>query len=162
MTGLDNAGEVATYIPQLAKVDANKLGIHLIDIEQRHYSAGDASEKFSIQSIAKVLSLTLALKARGDSLWQRVGVEPSGNAFNSLVQLEYEKGIPRNPFINAGAIVVCDVLISEYQQPKSELLKFIRALSGNAKLSFDPAVAESEKRTSYRNNGLSTVDERFW
>ncbi|QBG37818.1 glutaminase [Litorilituus sediminis] len=161
MTGLENSGQVATYIPQLAKVDANKLGIHLIDSEQSHYSVGDACEKFSIQSIAKVLSLTLALKARGDSLWQRVGVEPSGSAFNSLVQLEYEKGRPRNPFINAGAIVVCDVLISEYRQPKSELLKFIRALSGNAKLSFDPAVAESEKRTSYRNNALAHLMKDF-
>lgn len=161
MAGLEDCGELATYIPELANVDANKLGIHLIDIEQKHFAAGDAAEKFSIQSISKVLSLTLALKARGDALWQRVGVEPSGNAFNSLVQLEYEKGIPRNPFINAGAIVVCDVLISEYQQPKSALLKFIRALSGNAKLSFDPAVAESEKRTSYRNNALAQLMKDF-
>ena len=107
----DDCGAVATYIPELANVDPRKLGIHLTTVQNDHYSFGDSNEKFSIQSISKVLSLTLALKIVGDDVWKRVGVEPSGSAFNSLVQLEYERGIPRNPFINAGAIVICDILV---------------------------------------------------
>ena len=123
-------GEIASYIPELGKVSPDKFGIHLTTVDKQNYSFGDSDEKFSIQSIAKVLSLTLALKILGEDLWNRVGVEPSGSAFNSLVQLEYERGIPRNPFINAGAIVVCDILVSCLRSPKVELLEFIRETSG--------------------------------
>ncbi|TIY00036.1 MAG: glutaminase, partial [Mesorhizobium sp.] len=101
-------GEVATYIPQLGKVDPNKFGIAAVTKDGRVLIAGDADEPFSIQSISKVFTLTLALGNVGDALWQRVGREPSGNPFNSIVQLEHENGIPRNPFINAGAIVISD------------------------------------------------------
>ena len=101
----DDCDEVAKYIPELGKVDPGKVGIHLTTVDNCHYSFGDSDEKFSIQSIAEVLFLTLALKIMNKGLWARVGVEPSGSAFNSLVQLGYEKGIPRSPFINAGALV---------------------------------------------------------
>lgn len=104
-------GEVATYIPQLGKVDPKKFGIAAVTNDGRVLMAGDADEPFSIQSISKVFTLTLALGNVGDALWQRVGREPSGNPFNSIVQLEHENGIPRNPFINAGAIVISDILL---------------------------------------------------
>ena len=105
------AGEVADYIPALAKVDLNKLGIAVATVKGDLVKTGDAEEPFSIQSISKVFTLTLALGKIGDALWQRVGREPSGTSFDSIVQLEHERGLPRNPFINAGAIVVADVCL---------------------------------------------------
>ncbi len=104
-------GHVATYIPALARVPADQFGIALHTVDGVEAGAGDCDEPFSIQSVSKVFSLTMGLQAVGDALWQRVGREPSGNPFNSLVQLESEHGKPRNPFINAGAIVVADVLL---------------------------------------------------
>jgi len=103
-------GEVADYIPPLAKVSPDHFGITIIDPEGNDFAAGDADMRFSIQSISKVFSLTMALGYIGDALWSRVGREPSGSSFNSIVQLESESGIPRNPFINSGAIVVADVI----------------------------------------------------
>ena len=96
--------------------------------DDQQYVAGDSDERFSIQSLGKVISLTLAFGIAGEQLWKRVGVEPSGNPFNSLVQLEYDDGIPRNPFINAGAIVICDYLISRLENPHQEFLDFVRKL----------------------------------
>jgi len=98
---MDDSGTVASYIPELRNVDPNKFGIHLTTIDNQNYCLGDSNDKFSIQSISKVLALSLAFELEDDKLWDRVGVEPSGTPFNSLVQLEYEKGIPRNPLINA-------------------------------------------------------------
>lgn len=161
LNGLDDIGEVASYIPELGKVNPKKLGIHLATVDEQDYSFGDSDEKFSIQSIAKVLSLTLALKIMGKELWGRVGVEPSGSAFNSLVQLEYEKGIPRNPFINAGAIVVCDILVSRLKNPKIELLEFIRRTSGINSIDYCTEIAESEKQTGYRNYALAYFMKSF-
>lgn len=152
---MDDLGEVATYIPELAGVDPGKLGIHLATIENDHYYYGDSNEKFSIQSISKVLSLTLALQMAGEELWDRVGVEPSGSAFNSLVQLEYEKGIPRNPLINAGAIVVCDILASYFDDPKHELLEFINGISGTTYIEYSSRIAESEILSGHRNYSLA-------
>lgn len=147
-------GKLASYIPELSKVDPDKLGIHLVTVEQQHYAAGDSGEKFSIQSISKLFSLTLAYRELGGELWQRVGVEPSGTAFNSLIQLETEQGIPRNPFINAGAIAVCDVLVSLFDDPKQSLLNFIRSVACNDSIDYSSNIVESEKSVSYRNNAL--------
>lgn len=158
---VDDSGEVAAYIPELGNVDPAKLGIHLTTVEKTHFSFGDSDDKFSIQSIAKVLSLTLALKILGQDLWKRLGVEPSGSAFNSLVQLEYEKGIPRNPFINAGAIVICDILVTCLDDPKSELLEFVRKASGIDSIDYCLNVAESEKRTGFRNYALAYFMKDF-
>lgn len=151
---LENKGVAASYIPELAKVDPDKLGIHLSHVDKGDFYQGDSQERFSIQSISKVFSLTLAIKLIGGELWSRVGVEPSGTAFNSLVQLEAENGIPRNPFINAGAIVVCDVLITYLNNPKVELLDFVRKIANNPGLEYNPKVAESEKQTGDRNKAL--------
>ncbi len=147
-------GKVAAYIPELAKVDPKKFGMHLYCRNSGHYSFGDSEEKFSIQSISKVFTLTMAMQILGESLWERVDVEPSGDPFNSLTQLEYEQGVPRNPFINAGALVIADILVSNLDDPKKDLLDFVRKLTGNNEIDYDLKVAESEKSTGYRNYGL--------
>ncbi|MDA0703694.1 MAG: glutaminase [Proteobacteria bacterium] len=148
-------GKVADYIPALARVDPAKFAMVVAPVSGREAAVGDADEAFSIQSVSKVFTLSLAMEAVGERLYQRVGREPSGNAFNSLVQLEYERGIPRNPFINAGALVVADVLLSRFEDPKSLLLDHLRRLSGNPAIAFDPEVAESERQTGYRNRALA-------
>jgi len=158
---IDDLGTLATYIPELGGVDPGKLGVHLMTIENDHFAYGDSNEKFSIQSIAKVLSLTLAFQMVGEKLWDRVGVEPSGSAFNSLVQLEYEKGIPRNPLINAGAIVVCDILVSCMDNPKQELLAFIRTIINSSGIDYCPRIAESEMRSGFRNYSLANLMKDF-
>jgi glutaminase len=158
---LEEAGTVASYIPELATVSPDKFGVHLATVDGQHFCTGDSEEKFSIQSIAKVLSLTLALQLMGDELWNRLDVEPSGSAFNSLVQLEYEKGFPRNPFVNAGAIVVCDALIGCLQQPKRDLLQFVRSISGLEDIDYCPRVFESERRTGFKNYALANLMKGF-
>ena len=157
----DNCGIVASYIPELGNVDPNKLGIHLTTIDNSHYYIGDSGEKFSIQSISKVLTLAMAINLEDDRLWQRVDVEPSGTPFNSLVQLEHEKGIPRNPFINAGAIVICDVLLHHLADPKQEFLAFVREISGNSNIEYNEKVAKSEMSTGYRNQSLANLMKSF-
>lgn len=151
---MPDQGVVAPYIPELAGIDPSKFGVHLATIDGHQFGFGDCREKFSIQSIVKVLSLTLAFQQKGDALWERVGVEPSGNPFNSLWQLEYEKGKPRNPLINSGAIVICDILCSLYENPLETFLAFVRKISGNPDLVCNEAVAASEKKLGYRNAAL--------
>ncbi len=154
-------GEPASYIPELAVVNPAKFGISLITLDGKNFGFGQRDEKFSIQSIAKAFSLTLAYSTLGESLWKRLGVEPSGNPFNSLVQLEYEKGIPRNPFINAGALVICDILFDILDDPKAEFLEFVRKIANNSSINYNNKVAESEKATGYRNTALINMMKSF-
>ena len=156
-------GKVADYIPELAKIDPNQFGMSIITVDGKVYSVGHADVTFSIQSISKVFALTMALGAVGDQLWQRVGREPSGSAFNSIVQLESEHGIPRNPFINAGAIVVSDILLGRYEPREAigELLRFVRALAGDDSIVIDDAVARGEQETGYRNMALANYMRAF-
>ena len=154
-------GKVATYIPELGNVNPNKCGVHLTTIDHKDYSFGDSNEKFSIQSIAKVLSLTMAYDIDGPKLWKKVGIEPSGAPFNSLLQLEHDLGIPRNPFINAGALVICDILIGHLENPKLEFIEFVREISGNPKIDYCLRIAESEKSTGYRNAALVNLMKSF-
>lgn len=154
-------GKVANYIPELANIDPNKFGVHLCCLKEGNYFIGDNKERFSIQSISKVFALTMAYPLLGEKLWERVGVEPSGDPFNSLVQLEYESGIPRNPLINAGALVVSDVLVSKLKNPKKDFLKFVQKLAGNSSIKFNEKVAESEKDTGYRNVALASLMKSF-
>ena len=156
-----DTGKVADYIPELGSVDTTKFGVHLTTIKDKHFSLGDSNEKFSIQSIAKVLSLALAYKLENEKLWKRVGVEPSGTAFNSLIQLETDNGIPRNPLINAGALVICDVLVSHLKNPKQDFIKFVRTISGIESIDYCARIAESEKATSYRNKALINLMKSF-
>ena len=156
-------GEVATYIPELAKIDPRRFGIAVVDAEGRVAAAGDADEPFSVQSISKVFTLTLALGKIGERLWKRVGREPSGSPFNSVVQLENEKGIPRNPFINAGAIVVSDVILAGHQPRETlgEILHFLRYVSDDPAIAIDNDVAASEQRTGFRNIALANYMKAF-
>ncbi len=158
---IDDIGNVASYIPELLEIDPNKFGIHLTTIDNQNYSFGDSNEKFSIQSISKVLALTLAFELEDENLWNRVGVEPSGTAFNSLVQLEYEKGIPRNPFINAGALVICDILVSRLKNPKHDFVEFVRMISANPNINYCPRIAESEKLTGFKNAALINLMKSY-
>lgn len=148
-------GKVANYIPALARVRPDQLGIALQTLDGQTAAAGDSETRFSIQSISKTFSLALAFALEGNDLWKRVGVEPSGNPFNSLIQLEFENGKPRNPFINAGALVVTDVLCRHFDDPKSVILNFIRSLAGENSIHFDDEVAASEKATGFRNQSLA-------
>jgi len=156
-------GKVADYIPALARVDPKKFGFAGIDASGVTAGAGDFEEPFSIQSVSKVFGLTLALLSHGDDLWRRVWREPSGTSFNSIVQLETNHGIPRNPFVNAGALVVTDVLVSKYgrDQAIAEILSFVRELTGNPAIEMDKEVAESEAATGHRNAGLAHVMKGF-
>lgn len=150
-------GKQADYIPALAKVNPDQYGMCLNTVTGEEYAFMQADVKFSIQSISKVFSLAMCLSLKGESLWQRVGKEPSGTAFNSLVQLEIEKGIPRNPFINAGAIVLSDILLSELENPEEEFLKFVRCLCEDESVDFNMDVALSERETGYLNAAIANL-----
>jgi glutaminase len=163
MAAAPERGRVADYIPPLAAIDPGKFGIAVIEADGSEHVAGDADEAFSIQSICKVFSLTMALGKVGDALWRRVGREPSGSAFNSIVQLETEAGIPRNPFINAGAIVMSDVLLGrlEPREILGEFLRFIRSLAGDDMIVMDEHVARAEQETGFRNAALANYMKAF-
>ncbi|MBE0663932.1 MAG: glutaminase [Bacteroidales bacterium] len=148
-------GKVADYIPALAKVPFDQFGMAVCTVSGELYTSGLAFKPFSLQSISKLFTLTMTMDRIGDALWQRVGREPSGNPFNSLVQLEYEHGIPRNPFVNAGALVVTDCIILENHDPKNDLLKFVRSCSCNPGVEYDEGVAQSEKASGHRNAALA-------
>ena len=154
------AGTVASYIPALARVPPRQLGIALRTREGEEFCAGDAATRFSIQSISKLFSLTLAMRHVGDDLWQRIGREPSGNPFNSLVQLESEQGKPRNPFINAGAIAVADRLVTHCANARADVLTLLSGLCGEA-VGFDEEVAASEAATGFRNVALANFMKSF-
>ena len=152
---LASQGRVADYIPALAAADGSRFGMALATVDGDLVGSGDWETNFSIQSVSKAFALALVLAKDGDTLWRRVGLEPSGNPFNSLVQLEYEQGIPRNPFINAGALVVVDRLLSQSGDAFGTLLEFLRAESGNPALDVDMDVARSEAAHGHRNAALA-------
>ncbi|QXP65455.1 glutaminase [Polaribacter sp. AHE13PA] len=154
-------GKVASYIPELAFIDPSNFGVAITTIDKESFGVGDFDKKFSVQSITKILSLTLAYKFEGIKLWDRVDVEPSGNPFNSLLQLEADLGKPRNPFINAGAIVVCDVLVSHLNNPKEDFLDFCKDISNIPTLKYNEKVAQSEKSSGYRNVALCNFIKSF-
>jgi glutaminase len=156
-------GKVADYIPQLARVDPKSFGIAIVTVDGDVHVAGDAQVPFSIQSISKVFTLTLALGKHGENIWKRVGREPSGSAFNSIVQLEHEHGIPRNPFINAGAIAITDLVLAGHtpREAIGEIVRFVRYLSDEEDILIDQDVAKSEAATGYRNFALANFMRSF-
>lgn len=154
-------GKVATYIPALANVPASRFAISVKTRDNKLFNVGDHQIPFSIQSISKVFSFILAYKNVGVEIWDRMDREPSGTAFNSLIQLEHEHGIPRNPFINAGAIVVADILVSLCKNPKQELLGFVRQLADDETIAYDENVASSEKENGDRNYALAYFMKSF-
>jgi glutaminase len=158
-------GRVADYIPPLAGVPLDRFAMVVQTTGNEVFAVGDTSERFSIQSIAKVFSLTLAMRLDGDAIWKRVGREPSGTAFNSLVQLEVEQGIPRNPFINAGALVILDSIVSHDRghdrDGEDRILEFVRLAASNPAIGYDLAVAEAERAAAHRNRALAHFLKSF-
>jgi len=158
---MPKTGKQADYIPELAKVNPDAFGFYLLTVDGKEYGIGDCEIRFSLQSVAKVFALTSAYRILGENLWDRVGVEPSGNPFNSLVQLEYEKGIPRNPFINSGALVICDILFDVFKDPKAEIKDLITQLTGTGDLKYNRQVASSESENGFRNAALIHLMKSF-
>lgn len=156
-------GKVADYIPPLARIDPNQFALSIITKDGEMISGGDAQTRFSIQSVSKVFTLAVGLGRLGERLWSRVGREPSGDPFNSIVQLEYEKGLPRNPFINAGAIAVTDSILGGFapKEALGEILEFVRFLASDEDIAIDPDVARSELATGYRNVALANFMRSF-
>ena len=152
-----NEGKQADYIPALAKVNPDHFGMCLNTVNGESYSIQDSGIRFSIQSISKVFALALALSIKGEDIWKQVGKEPSGTAFNSLFQLELEKGIPRNPFINSGAMVVTDILMNELKDPENGFIDFVRALCGNDTIDYNMEVALSERQNGYMNAAIANL-----
>ena len=152
-------GKQADYIPELAKVNPDQFGMCLHTIYGEIYSIEQADVRFSIQSITKVFALAMCLSLKGDELWKRVGKEPSGTAFNSLVLLEVERGIPRNPFINAGAIVMTDILLTHLERPEEEFLAFVRSVAGDDTITYNESVATSEREKGYLNAAIDIANE---
>ena len=150
-------GKQADYIPALAKVNPDQFGMCIHTIYGEIYSIEQSDVRFSIQSISKVFALAMCLSLKGNELWKRVGKEPSGTAFNSLIQLEVEKGIPRNPFINAGAIVMTDILVSHLEHPEEDFLAFVRSVSGNDTIDYNEEVALSEREKGYLNAAIANL-----
>ena len=150
-------GEQASYIPELTKVDPNQYGICLKTLEGDTFSVGHSDTRFAIQSISKVFSLAMAFHIRGEKLWERIGVEPSGSAFNSVIQLELEKGKPRNPLLNAGALVMSDILLSELDYPEEEFLQFVAELCGNPDIKYDEGMAVSERENGFLNAAIANM-----
>ncbi len=150
-------GQQATYIPALAEVNPDQFGICIETLEGRIFQLERSNVRFSIQSISKVFSLAMAFSLEGEELWNRMSKEPSGSAFNSLVQLEYEKGRPRNPFINAGAIVTADILLSRLPDAESNFLNFVRTLAGSNEINYNSKVAASEKRCGFMNAAIANL-----
>ena len=157
ISAMPDKGVVASYIPQLAEVAADQFGIAVAMPDGTVLSAGDAQTPFSIQSISKVFTTTMALDKHGDALWQRLGREPSGDPFNSIVQLEMKHGKPRNPFINAGAITIVDSIMmgNKPEETIAEILGFVRFLASDNSIFIDEKVAQSEQLTGDRNASLA-------
>ena len=156
-----NRGLVASYIPELSNIDAQNFGIHVKHIDGNSYATGQWNVPFSIQSISKVLSLALALPIYKDDIWERMDVEPSGNPFNHLSMLELENGIPRNPFINAGAIVIADMLVSHFKNPKQVFLEYVRDLSNYETINYNEKVVASERLTGFGNYAAANLLKAF-
>ena len=154
-------GKVAAYIPELANVSPHQFGMALVTVDGRLHTVGDAHTPFSIQSISKLFTLVMTLQLEGERVWDRVGREPSGTPFNSLIQLEAEGGKPRNPFINPGALVCTDILCTRYAVPENAVVEFLRPLCGSASVHYNRAVAASERRTAHRNAAMAHLMKAF-
>jgi glutaminase len=154
-------GHVASYIPALAQVSPESAAVSIATIDGKVVSSGESQTKLSIQSISKIFGLVMAMNRVGDDLWQRVKMEPSGNPFNSIVQLEWELGIPRNPVINAGAILVSDILVSHYSSSRAAFTSFLRNLIQDDDIWSDLVVLQSELDHGNRNAALAYLMKSF-
>ena len=160
-TNASDKGKVASYIPELANIDKHNFGVHLRTIDGNDYGVGDFEQPFSIQSISKVLALSKAMAITGEVIWERIDVEPSGNPFNYLSLLEVENGIPRNPLINSGALVIADILVSNLEKPKEDFLSYVRELVDDSSINYNKDVAHSEKITGFKNYAAANLLKSF-
>jgi glutaminase len=161
LTASTYKGEIASYIPELSCIDVDNFAIYLNVIGGKRYAVGLSNTTFSIQSISKIFTLSLAISKVGKDIWKRVDVEPSGNPFNHMALLELEHGIPRNPLINSGAIVIADILVSQLKNPKKDFLDYVRNLTNDNTIVYNEAVANSEKETGYRNYAAANLLKSF-
>lgn len=158
-------GKVADYIKAMAELDPSRFGLVLVEMDGTEHAVGDVDEPFAIQSISKVFSLVVAMQ-RADAadgvaaLWKRVGVEPSGDPFNSLVQLERDRGRPRNPMINAGALVVDDVLLDHCDDPAGDITRLLTDLAGQP-VGIDEVIMSQEGRSGHRNRAMAFLMSSF-
>lgn len=158
---VETRGKAADYIPALAEVSTSHFGVALQLLGEASVGYGDWEQRFSIQSISKLFTFAMAFSQRGEAIWDRLGKEPSGAAFNALFQLEAEKGIPRNPFINAGAMVISDMLMSDYENPMQQLISFLHSLTGDASIGYDDRIFRSELEYGNRNAALAFLMKSF-
>ncbi|KAB2881209.1 glutaminase A [bacterium] len=156
-------GKLADYIPALLRANPQHLGVSITTMDGKQHSAGDTDEPFSIQSISKILSLIYVLNERGkEKVLEKVGVEPSGNPFYSLVQLEYESGKPRNPLINAGAIAITGLMAGNSAQEKSAgLIQFLNNIVDESDYKINQEIYRSEFETSHRNRAVGYFMKHF-
>lgn len=161
MASFIDDGVVAQSIPPLTAVDPIRFGVALVTVDGRSFAVGDATVAFSLQSVSKVFALVLAVHALGNTVWKRVGREPSGKAFDSLEQLEAEFGIPRNPFINAGALATTDILISTQGSSVDSIVKFLRTESGNPDIDVDETMAAAEAVHGHRNTAIANFMKAY-
>ena len=154
-------GEVASYIPELSNVKEDNFGMYLNLVDGNKFGSGDWDKPFSIQSISKVLTLSRAVPLVGNKIFERVDVEPSGNPFNHMALLELEKGIPRNPLINSGAIVIADMLLSHLENPKEDFLQYVRDLTNDQSINYNEKVASSEAETGFNNYAAANLLKSF-
>lgn len=159
-------GEVAAYIPSIAAMDPGCFGLAMVELNGAEHAIGDADVLFPIQSISKVFALVLAMqlvesgKKDYEALGKRVGREPSGDPFNSLVQLEHEHGIPRNPMINSGALVIDDALLGHCDNPMERLLALLSQLAGE-RVGVDETVLRQEGTRGHRNRAMAYLMSSF-
>lgn len=151
-------GEVASYIPELARAQRDNLGICVYTTDNDEFLAGDHETKFTIQSISKIVALMLALMDNGEEyVFEKVGVEPTADSFNSIVSLETKNfHRPLNPMINSGAIAVISMIGGDSRYEAIErILRFIRKIAGNDEININEEVYLSEKETGNRNRALA-------
>lgn len=151
-------GKVATYIPELAKGDANDLGIYVLRSDGRHYQAGDYKKRFTIQSVVKPILLLLALMDNGEEyVRSRVGVEATGKPFDAINVTDQTLFSDHlNPMVNMGAIAMCTLIKGkDYEERFRRLLDLTRQLAGDQEIDLDQQVYLSEKRTGNKNRALA-------
>jgi len=152
---LVGCGRVADYIPALTTVDPHRFGLALATTDGPVYGVGDSRTPFSLQSVSKVFTLALVLSGAGDAIWERVRREPSGHPFNALQQVEHDRGVPPNPFVNAGALIVVDHLLTLTRDPTGAVLNLLRAEAGNPAIDVDEQMVKSEAEHRHRNAALA-------
>ena len=161
MRVIESFGKLVDHIDGMEDLDVSRFGMSVVTADGDVIDGGEADHAFPIQSISKVFALTLALEAHGEDVWSRVGREPSGDPFNSIIDLERKKGIPRNPFINAGAIVIVDMLLDRDKPRHESVEAFLAEQIGSKDFDLDKEVFDREAKGGYTNRALANLSKSF-